>query len=78
MADNQFTVDLGTLKLTDAQHQSMNNAIQAAVASEIANLGSASKIALVPVNKFVKGPIIDGIIARDITKSFDRFLGNQL
>lgn len=78
MADNQFTVDLGTVKLSDAQRQSMNNAIQAAVASEVAKLGSADKIALVPVNKFVKGPIINGIIARDITKNFERFIGNQL
>ena len=77
MADNQFTVDLGTVQLTDAQHQSMNNAIQAAVASEIAKLGAANKIALVSVNKFTKGPIINGIVARDITKNFDQFLAGK-
>lgn len=77
MADNQFIVDLGTVQLTDAQHQSMNNAIQAAVASEIAKLGAASKIALVPVNKFIKGPLINGIVARDITKNFDQFLAGK-
>ena len=77
MADNQLVVDLGTVKLSAEQRQSMNNAIQAAVASEVARLGSAGKIALVPVNKFTKGPIIDGIVARDITKTFDQFLAGK-
>ena len=77
MANNQFVVDLGSVRLTDDQHQRMSNAIQAAVAAEISNLGSANKIALVPINKFVKGPIIDGIVARDITKNFDQFLAGK-
>ncbi|GAA4739331.1 hypothetical protein [Flavisolibacter ginsenosidimutans] len=77
MANNQFVVDLGSVRLTDDQHQRISNAIQAAVSAEIANLGSASKIALVPINKFVKGPIIDGIVARDITKNFDQFLAGK-
>jgi hypothetical protein len=77
MAENQFVVDLGPVKLTAEQHQNISNAIQSAVASEVAKLGSANKIALVPVNKWVKGPIIDGIVARDITKNFDQFLAGK-
>ena len=78
MADNQFVVDLGTVRLTDAQRLSMSNAIQAAVSSEVAKLGSTtSKIALIPINKFVKGPIIDGIYARDITKNFEQIIAGK-
>lgn len=78
MADNQFIVDLGTVKLTDAQRQSMNNAIQSAVASEVAKLGSTtSKIALIPINKFPKGPILDGIYARDVTKNFEQIIAGK-
>jgi hypothetical protein len=65
-SENQFTVDLGTMKLTDAQRNSINAAIQKAVAGELASIGGADKIALIPASKWKVGPIINGIIARPI------------
>jgi hypothetical protein len=65
MKDNQFVVDLGTLKLNDAQRASLNAAIHKAVAGELANFKSDRRIALFPVDRFPNGPIINGIIIRD-------------
>lgn len=65
MKENQFVVDLGTLKLTEAQKKSMNAAIQTAVASELGKLDLKNQVALIPVHKWPKGPIINGIIIRD-------------
>lgn len=79
MPDNQFVVDLGTVRLSAEQRQNMSNAIQAAVASEVAKLGSTTnKLALIPINKFTKGPIIDGIYVRDITKNLDQILAGKI
>lgn len=66
MKENLFTVDLGKLKLTESQRASINASIQKAVASEIASFNLKQKIALLPINKFPKGPIINGIIIRDV------------
>jgi hypothetical protein len=60
--NNQFTVDLGNLKLTDAQRRSINAAIQGAVTKELGNIVLPNDIALVPVHQYLKGPIINGII----------------
>ena len=60
-AENQFTVDLGNIQLSDQQRTNINNAIHKAVAGELAGLGAAGKVVLVPVSKG-KGPLINGII----------------
>jgi len=69
MKENQFTVDLGDLKLSDDQRIKINAAIQRAVTGELATIGSANQIALFPFgghgHKF-PGPIIWGIIARPL------------
>jgi hypothetical protein len=70
MADNQFVVDLGSVKLTDDNKKKINASIQRAVAGELANLASeAHNIALLPIggtgHKF-PGPILWGIIARPL------------
>ena len=65
MAENQFVVDLGTIKLSDEQRQRINVAIQKAVAGELATINVSNKIALFPISKF-PGPIINGIIAGDL------------
>jgi hypothetical protein len=67
MKENTFTVDLGSLKLTDAQRLSINAAIQTAVSNEV---GKASNglVALVPLHNWPNGPIINGIIARPISE----------
>jgi hypothetical protein len=68
--ENQFIVDLGTLKLTEEQRASMNSAIQRAAAAELANIGAAQRLILIPAFKWKKGlgPIINGIIARQINE----------
>lgn len=69
MADNQFTVDLGDLKLSEEQKARINASIQKAVVSELATIGSAGQLAFFPVGghgpKF-PGHIIWGIIARPV------------
>jgi hypothetical protein len=60
---NQFTVDLGSLELTDQHRKSINVAIQSAVTKELANINWPANVALVPVFEYFKGPIINGIIA---------------
>lgn len=60
--NNQFTVDLGSLKLNEEQRKSINAAIQGAVTKELANIVLSNNVALVPVHQYLKGPIINGII----------------
>lgn len=74
MKENVFTVDLGELKLTDAQRQEINGAIQSAVTGLLARNKLSSKSILFPINKWPKGPIIWGIIARP----WDRFKINPV
>jgi hypothetical protein len=74
MNENQFVVDLGTLKLTAEQRQTMNAAIQRAVTSELASINLGNKVALFPISKFPRGPIINGIIARDLGNRFNEFI----
>jgi|KBSMisStandDraft_5_1062788.scaffolds.fasta_scaffold2153829_1 hypothetical protein len=61
--NNQFTVDLGNLSITDAQRKSINAAIHSAVAKELGNINLPKNVALVPFVQYLKGPIINGIIA---------------
>lgn len=77
MKENQFTVDLGSIKLTEADRNNINAAIQKAVAGEIANLNMKNRVVLIPANKWIKGPIVNGIIIRpidilDIEKLIDK------
>jgi hypothetical protein len=74
MADNQFVVDLGAVKLTDAQRLSINTAIQQAVVGQLAGINTGNKIALLPISKFPKGPILNGIVARDLGAKFNEIL----
>ena len=69
MAKNQFVVDLGDLTLSDDQHKSLNAAIQGAVTKELAGFKLSKRIILIPVDKWPKGPILDGIIARPLDKN---------
>ena len=64
--ENQFIVDLGAMKLSPIQKDKINAAIQKAVAGQIASLNLKDQVALYPINKLPKGPIINGIIARPI------------
>lgn len=66
---NQFVVDLGDIRLTDQQRQKINNAIQAAVSTELSNVQLSKKLVLIPISKWPKGPIVDGIIARPLDKN---------
>lgn len=68
MKENQFSVDLGSLKLTDDERHRINSAIQKAVAGELATISTVakSKIVLVPVHHWPNWPIYWGIIARPI------------
>lgn len=78
MSSRQFVVDLGNLELSDDQRESINSAIQGAVTTQLAKLKLRKKIVLIPVDKWPKGPILDGIIARpldkDIAKDLQPFL----
>lgn len=67
-ADNQFTVDLGTMKLSDDQKARINSAIQKAVAGELTGLGLSERVVLIPANKWKTGlgPIINGIVIRQL------------
>jgi len=67
MAQNQFTIDLGDIALTEEQRSNMNAAIQKAVAGELAASNLKDQVALFPVQgKRPIGPIINGIVARRI------------
>lgn len=74
MAKNQFVVDLGTLKLTDEEHQRINAAIQKAVVGELATVNTSNRFALFPLRRFTIGPILDGIVARDLNNRFQEFI----
>lgn len=74
---NQFVVDLGSMRLTDAQRQKINNSIQAAVAAELANTSLGKKIVLIPIAKWPKGPILDGIIARPLDTNLPALLKKE-
>jgi hypothetical protein len=74
MVENQFVVDLGTLKLTDEQKQRINGAIHKAVAGELATIDTGNKVALFPITKWPHGPIINGIIIRDLGNRFSEFI----
>lgn len=69
MSENKFTVDLGSVKLTDDQRQKINSSIQKAVSAELAHMLEAGKIVLIPVRKWVKGPITDGIISMEVNEA---------
>ena len=69
MKENQFTVDLGNLKLTDIQRAAINASIHKAVAGELADYAAKNSIVLVPVTKWKDGPIINGIIVRNLLKA---------
>ena len=76
-SEHTFTVDLGTIKLSPEQHQKVNSAIQKAVSAELAHLLDNQKIVLIPVHKWVKGPILDGIIARKLDEGMlEQILGH--
>ena len=64
MKENVFTVDLGDMRLTDAQRKELNSAIQTAVTSTLAKSPLGQRSVLFPINKWPKGPIIWGIIIR--------------
>lgn len=66
---NQFVVDLGEFRISDSQRESINNAIQSAVAKELSQIQINSKLVLIPISKWPKGPILDGIIARPLDKN---------
>lgn len=66
-SNNQFVVDLGTLKLDDAHRERISAAIQKAVTAELANAGDKN-IHFKPVtaaDKFqgIHGPLIRGFVA---------------
>jgi hypothetical protein len=77
MAKNQFVVDLGPVNLSDAQRKSINAAIQGAVTQELAKLTLKKKIVLIPVDKWPKGPILEGLIARDFGKEFEALINTH-
>lgn len=70
MKENVFTVDLGNVKLSDTQRKEINAAIQTSVTGVLAKTGISNEIVLFPLNRFPKGPILWGIIARP-WKNFD-------
>jgi hypothetical protein len=73
MAENQFVVDLGPVKLSEGQRKSINAAIQGAVVGELAKVNTGNRIVLLPLAKF-RGPILDGIVARDVGDKFDELI----
>lgn len=64
MKENVFTVDLGNVKLTPAQRNEINAAIQIATTSILAKSGISKSVVLFPMDKFPGGPIIYGLVAR--------------
>jgi hypothetical protein len=63
---NKFEVDLGNLDLTATQHNAINAAIQHAVSAELAKINLKNQLVLIPIRNWPKGPIINGIIAREL------------
>ncbi len=80
MNENVFTVDLGDMKLTDAQRKEINAAIQTATTTVLAKTGASNGFALFPIYKLPKGPIINGIVARNLKglKLDQQVIFNQL
>lgn len=64
MKENIFTVDLGNMKLSDEQRKEINASVQTAITGALAKMGASSETVLFPINRWPKGPIIWGIIAR--------------
>ncbi|MBK8564947.1 MAG: hypothetical protein IPN76_16825 [Saprospiraceae bacterium] len=54
------------MKLTDAQRKEINAAIQNATTGVLAKTGASNGFALFPIYKLPKGPIINGIVARNL------------
>lgn len=67
MEENKFLVDLGDLKLTAAQHNAINGAIQAAVSSEIAKIAIKDNVIFIPRVHGPKGPIFPGFVIRKVS-----------
>jgi hypothetical protein len=59
MENNQFIVDLGDLKLTAQQKQSINKSIQLAVSLELSKIKAAEKVKTIDVEngKLVLNPL---------------------
>lgn len=67
MAKSVFTVDLGTMELSDDQKMEINTAIQTAVTGVLAKSGAkTTSTVLFPINNFPRGPIIWGFVARNL------------
>jgi len=64
MKENVFTVDLGNMKLSAEQRNEINAAVQTAVTGVLAKSGVSNKQVLFPINRWPKGPILWGLIAR--------------
>lgn len=80
MANTKFEVDLGNLKLSAAQQNAINAAIQQAVLGEIARMSLKGDIVLLPIKRPYRpgGPIINGVIGRYINKAnLKNVLGND-
>jgi len=77
MKENVFTVDLGNLKLSDAQRNEINAAIQTSVTNVLAKTGISNDSILFPVNRWPKGPILWGIIVR-YRRELDAKILNQI
>ena len=78
MANTQFVVDLGEIKLTNDQKNAINAAVQKAVTGELANVNNTSRLAFIPVgSRWPKwpGPIIWGIIVRPVEDKWLKELG---
>ena len=79
MQENIFTVDLGNLKISVDQRNKINAAVQTAVTGVLAKTGISNKVVLFPINRWPKGPIIWGIIARPWDdfgiKDFNQIIG---
>lgn len=64
MKENVFTVDLGNMKLSAEQRNEINAAVQTAVTGTLAKTGISNKMVFFPINRWPKGPILWGLIAR--------------
>ena len=64
MKENVFSVDLGNMKISDAQRKEINAAVQTAVTGVLARTGISTGAVMFPINKWARGPIWWGIIVR--------------
>lgn len=84
MSKNQFTVDLGDINLSADQKARINTAIQKAVVSELAGVGTAGNLAFIPVGGGHggfppgHGPILQGLIARPLKDQWVKDIANDL